>query len=505
MTALWYLRRLSDLESEDMIVDITRLTALELGKRIKEHKVSVTDVVKLQLDKIDQRDSKYHCYLSLLKEQSLERAHQVQRKIDAGEYDHSPLAGIPIAIKDNICTKGVRTTCASKMLLDFVPPYSATVIDKLETAGAIVIGKVNMDEFAMGSTTETSHFKITKNPWDIERVAGGSSGGAAAAVAAEEAFLAIGSDTGGSIRQPSAFCGVTGIKPTYGTVSRYGLVAYASSLDQIGPIARSVTDCAIALDIIAGYDDKDSTCVRKEDYQYSVALIDDVKSMKIGIPRGYLQEGLANDVKEAILKAATVLEKKGAIVEEFDLEAVDYAVPAYYVIASAEASSNLSRYDGIKYGYRADTYESLQNLYMRTRSEGFGYEVKRRMMIGSYVLSSGYYEAFYNKALKVKAFIKQSFVKAFLTYDVILGPTAPSTALRIGESLSNPLKMFLGDIYTVAANLAGLPAISLPCGMDSKGLPIGLQFIGKPFGEKEILRVAYSYERTREYLRPDID
>lgn len=505
MTALWYLRQLSDVESEDMIVDITKLTALELGKRIKEHKVSVTDVVKLQLDKIDQRDSKYHCYLSLLKEQSLERAHQVQRKIDAGEYDHSPLAGVPIAIKDNICTKGVRTTCASKMLLDFVPPYSATVINKLETAGAIVIGKVNMDEFAMGSTTETSYFNITKNPWDRERVAGGSSGGAAAAVAAEEAFLAIGSDTGGSIRQPSAFCGVTGIKPTYGTVSRYGLVAYASSLDQIGPIARSVTDCAMALDIISGYDDKDSTCVRKEDYQYSAALLDDVKSMKIGIPRGYLREGLANDVKEAILKAATVLEKKGAIVEEFDLEAVDYAVPAYYVIASAEASSNLSRYDGIKYGYRADTYESLQNLYMRTRSEGFGYEVKRRMMIGSYVLSSGSYEAFYKKALKVKAFLKQNFDQAFLTYDVILGPTAPSTALRIGESLSNPLKMYLGDIYTVAANLAGLPAISLPCGMDSKGLPIGLQLIGRPFGEKEILRVAYSYEQTREYLRPDID
>jgi aspartyl-tRNA(Asn)/glutamyl-tRNA(Gln) amidotransferase subunit A len=486
-------------------VDITKLTALELGKKIKEKEISVEQAVLSQLEKIKQRDASYHCYITVLKEKALERAKEVQRAIDAGEYANSPLAGVPIAIKDNICTKDVKTTCGSKILYNFEPPYDATVIKKLEAAGAIIIGKVNMDEFAMGSTTETSHFGETKNPWNIEHVPGGSSGGAAAAVAAEEAFLALGSDTGGSIRQPSAFCGVTGIKPTYGTVSRYGLVAYASSLDQIGPIARSVSDCAVALDIISGSDSADSTCVDKDDYQYSKALIDDVKGMRIGIPRGYLGAGLEEEVKKAILDAAKVLEDKGAIVEEFDLEAVDYAIPAYYVIASAEASSNLSRYDGVKYGYRTENFEGLQDVYKKTRQEGFGNEVKRRMMIGAFVLSSGYYDAYYNKALKVKALIKAGFDKAFETYDIILGPTAPSTALKLGESLSDPLKMYLGDIYTVSVNLAGLPAISLPCGMDSKGLPIGLQLIGKHFGEQVILRAAYSYEQTREYQRPNID
>lgn len=485
-------------------MDITKLSALELGMKIKAKEISVMDAVEAQLLAIEKREGIYHCYVTVLKEQALERAKEVQKAIDAGEYKDSTLAGVPIAIKDNICTKGIKTTCSSNILEDFIPPYDATVIKKLEAAGAIIIGKVNMDEFAMGSTTETSYFGVTKNPFHTEHVPGGSSGGAAAAVAAEEAFLALGSDTGGSIRQPSAFCGVTGIKPTYGTVSRYGLIAYASSLDQIGPIARNVSDCAVALDIISGSDALDSTCVPKGKYEYSSALIDDVKGMKIGIPKGYLGEGLEDEVRESILLAASVLREKGAIVEKFELDAVDYAIPAYYVIASAEASSNLSRYDGVKYGYRTEKFENLQELYKHTRSEGFGNEVKRRMMIGAFVLSSGYYDAYYNKALKVKALIKQGFDKAFEKYDVILGPTAPTTAPKLGESLSDPLKMYLGDIYTVSVNLAGLPAISLPCGMDKKGLPIGLQMIGKPFGEKDIIRAAYSYEKTREYQRPKL-
>lgn len=485
-------------------MDITALSALELGEKIKKKDISVMEAVKAQLDKIKNLDEEYGCYITVMEEDAYKRAELVQKQIDNGEYKDSPLAGVPIAIKDNICTKGVTTTCASKILSNFVPPYNATVIDKLEAAGAVIIGKTNMDEFAMGSTTETSHFKITKNPRNTEYVPGGSSGGSAAAVAADEAFIALGSDTGGSIRQPSSFCGVTGIKPTYGTVSRYGLIAYASSLDQIGPIGKTVADCTIALDIISGHDSKDSTSVNPkeilniEKYEYSKALINDVKGMKIGIPKGYLGHGLEEEIKNSILNAAKVLESKGAIIEEFDLEAVDYAIPAYYVIASAEASSNLSRYDGVKYGYRAENFEGLQELYKKTRSEGFGNEVKRRMMIGAFVLSSGYYDAYYNKALKVKALIKEGFDKAFEKYDIILGPTAPTTAPKIGDSLSDPLKMYLGDIYTVSVNLTGLPAISLPCGTTKNGLPIGLQLIGKHFGEKDIIRVAYTFEQSNK-------
>lgn len=478
-------------------MDLTKLSALELGKKIKNKEVSVVEATKAQLEKIKENDSLYQCYITVMEQEALARAEEVQKLIDAGELNDSPLAGVPVAIKDNICTKGVKTTCASKILYNFNPPYNATVIEKLEKAGAVIIGKVNMDEFAMGSTTETSAFGVTKNPKNTDHVPGGSSGGAAAAVAAEEAFFSLGSDTGGSIRQPSSFCGVTGIKPTYGTVSRYGLIAYASSLDQIGPIARTVSDCAVALDIISGHDEKDSTSVKRDDYNYSEALVDDVKGMRIGIPKGYLGAGLDPEVKQSILAAAEVLKQKGAIVEEFDLDAVDSAIPAYYVIASAEASSNLSRYDGVKYGYRTEKFEGLQDVYKNTRSEGFGNEVKRRMMIGAFVLSSGYYDAYYNKALKVKALIKEGFDKAFEKYDVILGPTAPSTAPKIGDSLSDPLKMYLGDIYTVSVNLAGLPAISLPCGEDSKGLPIGLQLIGKHFGEKDIIRAAYSFEQAK--------
>lgn len=484
--------------------EITRLTALQLAKKIKEKEITVVEATKAQIDRIKAEDSKYHCYVTVMEEEAIARANEVQKLIDAGELKDSLLAGVPVAIKDNICTKGTLTTCSSKILSNFKPPYDATVVEKLEKAGAVIIGKVNMDEFAMGSTTETSFFGPTKNPWNTEHVPGGSSGGAAAAVAAEESFIALGSDTGGSIRQPAAFCGVTGIKPTYGTVSRYGLIAYASSLDQIGPIGRDISDCAALLEIISGHDSKDSTSVDTKRYQYTDALVDDVKGMKIGIPRSYVGKGLDEEVRQSILAAAKVLEEKGAIVEEFDMDIVDYAIPAYYVIASAEASSNLSRYDGVKYGYRTENFDGLQDVYKKTRSEGFGMEVKRRMMIGAFVLSSGYYDAYYNKALKVKALIKQGFDKAFEKYDIILGPTAPTTALKMGENLSDPLKMYLGDIYTVSVNLAGLPAISLPCGVDSKGLPIGLQLIGKHFGEKDMIRAAYSFEQTREYVRPEL-
>ncbi len=479
-------------------MDITALSALELGRKIKNKEITAVEAAKAQIEKIKANDDSYHCYITVMEQEAIKRAEEIQQRIDAGEFKDSPLAGVPMAVKDNICTKGTKTTCGSKILNNFIPPYNATVIEKLEKAGAVIIGKTNMDEFAMGSTTETSDFGVTNNPRNTEHVPGGSSGGSAAAVAADEAFYALGSDTGGSIRQPSAFCGVTGIKPTYGTVSRYGLVAYASSLDQIGPIARNVSDCAAVLDVISGHDAKDSTSVATEAYEYTSALVDDVKGMKIGIPKGYLGAGLDEEIKKSILAAAEVFEKKGAIVKEFELDAVDFAIPAYYVIASAEASSNLSRYDGMKYGYRTENFEGLQDVYKKTRSEGFGNEVKRRMMIGAFVLSSGYYDAYYNKALKVKAIIKEGFDKAFDEFDVILGPTAPSTAPKLGESLADPLKMYLGDIYTVSVNLAGLPAISLPCGTDSKGLPIGMQLIGKHFGEKEIIRAAYRFEQSRD-------
>lgn len=484
--------------------DITTLTALELGKKIKAKEITVAEAVKAQLEVIKQRDTDYRCYITVLEEDALAQAAEVQKRIDAGELADSPLAGVPMAVKDNICTKGVKTTCASKILYNFEPVYDATVIEKLRKAGAVIIGKTNMDEFAMGSTTETSHFGETKNPWDTSRVPGGSSGGSAAAVALEEAFYALGSDTGGSIRQPASYCGVTGIKPTYGTVSRSGLIAYASSLDQIGTFGRNVSDCATALEVISGHDEKDSTSAPEKAYQYTKALIDDVKGMKIGIPKDYLGAGLEEDVKESILKAAEVLKSKGAIVEEFELHSVDFAVPSYYVIACAEASSNLSRFDGVKYGYRSPQADGLQEVYKNTRSEGFGNEVKHRMMIGAFVLSSGYYDAFYNKALKVRAIINEGFQKAFEKYDVILGPTAPETAPGLGESLSDPLKMYLSDIYTVSVNLAGLPAISLPCGKDSKGLPIGMQLIGKHFGENDIIRAAYSYEQATQYHRPTV-
>ena len=476
-------------------MDLMSLTAVELGRKIKAKEVTVREAVLAAYDKIDEKEAELNCYVTTTKEAALAKADEVQAKIDAGELT-GPLAGVPVAIKDNMCTKGVLTTCSSRILENFVPTFTAEAVINLEKAGAVILGKTNMDEFAMGSTTETSYYGATKNPWNTKHVPGGSSGGSAAAVAADECSFALGSDTGGSIRQPSSYCGVTGMKPTYGTVSRYGLIAYGSSLDQIGPIAKDVTDCAAILETIASYDPKDSTSIRRDDYDFTSALVDDVKGMKIGIPKDYLIEGLNPEVKAAIMNAAHKLEEKGAVVEEFDLSLVEYAIPAYYVIACAEASSNLARFDGVKYGYRTPEYNELHEMYKKTRSEGFGPEVKRRIMLGSFVLSSGYYDAYYLKALRTKALIKQAFDKAFSKYDVILGPVAPTTAPEIGSSLADPIKMYLGDIYTISVNLAGLPGISVPGGFDSKGLPIGVQMIGNCFEEKKIIRTAYAFEQS---------
>lgn len=480
-------------------MSLMSLTATELGEKIKNKEISAPEAVQAALDAIEAKEAEVGSFVTVDREGALKKAAEVQELIGKGELK-SPVAGVPVAIKDNMCTKGLLTTCSSKILENYVPMYTAEAVLNLERAGAIVIGKTNMDEFAMGSTTETSAFGATKNPWNTGHVPGGSSGGSCAAVAAEECPYALGSDTGGSIRQPSAFCGVTGIKPTYGTVSRYGLIAYGSSLDQIGPVAKDVTDCATILEIISSYDSKDSTSVKREDYNFTAALTGDVKGMKIGIPSDYFGEGLDGEVKEAVLNAAKELEKKGAVIEEFNLSLVDYAIPAYYIIACAEASSNLARFDGVKYGYRTEDYNGLHNMYKKTRSEGFGAEVKRRIMLGSFVLSSGYYDAYYIKALKTKALIKKAFDRAFEKYDVILGPAAPSTAPELGQSLSDPLKMYLGDIYTISANLAGLPGITVPCGISSKKLPIGMQLLGNCFEEKNIIRAAYTFEQTREYV-----
>ncbi len=479
-------------------MDILAYSAVELSAAIKQGTVTAVDAMAAVLSRIDERESDINAYVTMDREQALKAAAAVQEKIEKGELN-GVLAGVPVAVKDNLCTEGMRTTCSSKILENFVPTFSAEAVVNLEKAGAVVIGKTNMDEFAMGSTTETSAYGVTRNPWNTDHVPGGSSGGSAAAVAAGECYFALGSDTGGSIRQPASFCGVVGLKPTYGTVSRYGLVAYGSSLDQIGPLTKNVADCAAVLEVIASHDVKDATSInRKEenkDTDFTAALVDDVKGMKIGIPRDYFGEGLDGEVKDAVLAAAKQLAAKGAVVEEFDLSLVAYAIPAYYTIAAAEASSNLERFDGIKYGYRAASFEGLHDMYKKTRSEGFGAEAKRRIMLGSFVLSSGYYDAYYLKALKVKAMIKNAFDDAFAKYDLILGPVAPTTAPKLGESLSDPLKMYLGDIYTISVNLAGLPAISLPCGKDSKGLPIGLQLIADSFQEKKLIQAAYTYEK----------
>ena len=483
-------------------MDMMSMTAVELGKKIKAGEISVMEATKACIENIKTYDKEYNCFITVDEEGAFKQAEEIQKKIDSGELT-GPLAGVAIAIKDNMCQNGVLTTCASKILSNFVPTYTSDAVVKLMEAGAVIVGKTNMDEFAMGSTTETSYYGVTRNPWNLGHVPGGSSGGSCAAVAAGECAYALGSDTGGSIRQPSSFCGVTGIKPTYGTVSRYGLIAYGSSLDQIGPIAKDVTDCATILETIASNDVKDSTSVERE-YDFTSALTDDVKGMKIGIPRDYFGDGLSADVKEQILNAVKVLEEKGAVVEEFDLSLVKYAIPAYYVIASAEASSNLARFDGVKYGYRTEEYEGLHNMYKKSRSEGFGPEVKRRIMLGSFVLSSGYYDAYYLKALETKALIKKAFDKAFEKYDVIVAPAAPTTAPELGKSLSDPIKMYLGDIYTISVNLAGLPGITIPVGKDSKGLPVGMQLIGNCFEENKIIQTAYTFEQTKAYEAPEL-
>ncbi len=477
-------------------MELSQMTALELGKKIQKKEVGVVEATKAALDNIEKREASYNCYVTVCKEEALVKAEEVQKRIDSGELT-SPLAGVPMGIKDNMCTKGIQTSCASKMLDKFKPIYTATAVKNLENAGAIMVGKTNMDEFAMGSTTETSYFGTTKNPWNTDRVPGGSSGGSAAAVLAEEAFFTLGSDTGGSIRQPASYCGITGMKPTYGTVSRYGLIAYASSLDQIGPFGKDVADVAEVYKTIAGYDPKDSTSVKQDAPKF--ALRENVKGLKIGIPLEFFGEGTDSEVKAHIYEAAKTFEAMGATVEEFNMPTLKYAIPAYYIIACAEASSNLSRFDGIKYGHCAEKYEDLVDLYYQSRSEGFGSEVKRRILIGSFVLSSGYYDAYYKKALQVKALIKKAYDEAFAKYDVILTPTAPTTAPKIGDSLCDPLKMYLSDICTVSVNLAGLPGLVVPCGYDNNGMPVGLQLIGKAFSEETLLNAGFAFQTATEF------
>lgn len=479
-------------------MELYELTAHELGDMLKSKKISAVELTKAVLDRIENIDSKIGSYITVAKDEALQRAKQVQIKYDRGEI-LSPLAGIPFGLKDNMCTEGILTTCASKILGNFVPPYNSTVAKKLHDEDTILVGKLNLDEFAMGGSTENSYFKQTRNPWDLDRVPGGSSGGSAAAVASCQAIFSLGSDTGGSIRQPASFCGVVGMKPTYGAVSRYGLVAFASSLDQIGPLTKDVTDCALVLNAIAGHDSLDSTSANVNYPDYTKALVNDVKGMKIGIPKEYIGEGINSEVRASVLEAVEALRKLGAVCEEFSLPVTEYAIPAYYLISSAEASSNLARYDGVKYGYRAEKFTDLLDLYKQSRSEGFGPEVKRRIMLGTYALSSGYYDAYYKKALQVRTLIKNGFDEAFSRYDLVIGPTAPTTAYKIGEKADNPLEMYLGDIYTVSVNIAGLPGLVVPCGMDSNNLPIGLQLIGKPFDESTLLKVGYTFEQNTEF------
>lgn len=470
-------------------------TAAQLRRAYADGQTTAAAQTEAYLAQIAKHDKVYHCY-NVINEQAAEQAVEFDKNGDKG----GALAGVPVAIKDNLATEQMTTTCSSKILEGFVAPYDATVVQKLRAAGAIILGKTNMDEFAMGSTTETSYTGATKNPWDTAHVPGGSSGGSAAAVAAGEAPLSLGSDTGGSIRQPCAYCGLTGIKPTYGAVSRYGLLAYGSSLDQIGPIAHDVRDCATLLQVIAGYDEKDSTSIKDVNFYFTVALQDsDLRGKKIGLPLNYLGEGLDAEIKAAILAACQQFAVLGAEICEFEMPMIEYAVPAYYIIACAEASSNLSRYDGIKYGYHPESFRDLEDLYLTARSEGFGLEVKRRIMLGTFALSSGYYDAYYQKALKVRALIKQEFDRAFAQYDAILSPVAPTTAPALNSSLSDPLAMYLSDIYTVSVNLVGIPAVALPCGMAANGLPIGMQLLGRNFAEENLVKLANAYQTSTDW------
>lgn len=477
-------------------MDLTKLTAHELRDKLMKKEVSSREIVESHFSRIEEVEGDINAFITLMKEEALRDAEVIDNKISNGEKVGS-LAGIPIGVKDNIVTKGVKTTCGSKILENFVPPYNATVVDNLKREGAIIVGKTNMDEFAMGSSTETSYFKKTRNPHDLSRVPGGSSGGSAAAVASCEVPLALGSETGGSVREPASFCGIVGLKPTYGLVSRYGVVAFASSLDQVGPFGRDVEDCALLLSALAGHDLKDSTSIDNGKVDYTKNLGKDIKGMKIALPKEYFGEGIDNRIKEKVLNAAKQLENLGASIEEISLPYTEYALACYYIIATSEASSNLARFDGVRYGFRAKDYSSLDELYINTRSEGFGEEVKRRIMLGTYALSSGYYDAYYKKAQKVRTLLKRDFDKAFEKYDVILSPTAPILPFKLGEKIDDPVAMYMADILTVSINLAGVCALSIPCGT-VEGLPVGLQLIGDRFKEEKILNVAYSYEKRGE-------
>ena len=473
--------------------EITSLSLRQLSGCLRSGELTAVQAAEAYLASIRENDPSIRAYLSVLEEKAMGQAAETDRRRAGGET-LSPLAGVPAGIKDNICTKGVTTTCASRMLEQFVPPYNAHVIEKLAEAGAVTLGKLNMDEFAMGSSTENSFFQITHNPRDPSRVPGGSSGGSAAAVAANEAAFALGSDTGGSIRQPAAFCGVVGMKPTYGTVSRYGLVAFASSLDQIGPLTRDVADSAMVMDCIAGHDSRDSTSIRMDKLPYASQLGQDIRGIKIALPEEFFGEGLSEDVRKGIQLAARRFQDLGAEIVRVSMPALTHALPAYYIISSAEASSNLARFDGIRYGYRSPDYEDISSLYKNSRSEGFGEEVKRRIMLGTFALSSGYYDAYYKKALQVRTLITRDYSRIFAACDCILSPVAPTTAYKIGEKTANPLEMYLGDIYTVPVNIAGLPGLSMPCAAASDGMPVGMQLIGPAFSEPLLYRVGYAYE-----------
>ena len=479
-------------------MNITELTVHELQEKIKNKELTVTEITNAYIDRINEKEKDVNAFITLLTDDASKKAKEIEEKINNGEIK-SDLAGIPIGIKDNICTKGVRTTCASKMLENFISPYNATIAQKLDDAGLINLGKMNMDEFAMGSSTENSAFAKTKNPWDLNTVPGGSSGGSAAAVAADLVPWALGSDTGGSIRQPASLCGVVGLKPTYGLVSRYGLVAFASSFDQIGPITKDVKDCAILLNLLAGHDEKDTTSVDMPKIDYVSKLNNNVKGLKIGVPKEFMGEGINEEVKSAFKKSIEKYKELGAEIVEFSLDIAKYCLAAYYIIACAEASSNLGRFDGIRYGYRTKNYDNLEELFVNSRSEGFGPEVKRRIILGTYVLSSGYYDAYYKKAQKVRTLIKNEFDKAFEKFDVILTPTSPTVAFESGTKSNNPLEMYLADICTVSINVAGIPAISIPCGVDSNGMPIGMQLIGNRFSESTILNAAYTFEQAVKF------
>jgi len=478
-------------------LELHYMTARALHGMLKNKEVSAEELCRAYFSRIENLEEKLKSFITLTKTQALEQARRVDAKIKQGQ-EIGPLAGIPVAVKDNMCTEGVRTTCSSKILYNFVPPYSATVVEKIQGADMVIVGKTNMDEFAMGSSTENSGFFNTSNPWDTGRVPGGSSGGSAVSVGAGEAVVALGSDTGGSIRQPASFCGVVGMKPTYGAVSRYGLVAFASSLDQIGPLARDVTDCASLLNVITGHDPRDSTSAPGGYRDYTSFLVDDVRGIKIGVPREYTGGGIDAGVRQVIAQAVQKLSSLGAEIEETSLPHVEYAVPCYYIIAPAEASSNLARYDGVRYGYRVEAPGDVVDMFKRTRSLGFGSEVKRRIMLGTYALSSGYYDAYYLKALKVRTLIKQDFDRAFEKFDLLLAPTSPAPAFRKGENINDPLQMYLSDITTIPVNLAGLPGISVPAGFVD-GLPVGMQLIGKPFDEGTLLKVAYSFEQNTDH------